>query len=83
MQPEIKGKSDISRPYPVRDPGHVKSDVGSGYYIKSGCKNLTSSTKVTIEQAKLNDKKLEFKIVDDGFLIQPLKKASVRMEKTV
>ncbi len=30
--------------------------------------------KAIIEQAQLNDKELEFKIVDDGLLIQPLKK---------
>jgi len=30
--------------------------------------------KAIIEQAQLNDKELEFKIIDDGLLIQPLKK---------
>lgn len=30
--------------------------------------------KAIIEQARLNDKELEFKIIDDGLLIQPLKK---------
>jgi antitoxin MazE len=30
--------------------------------------------KAVIEQARLEDKQLEFKIVDDGLLIQPVKK---------
>ena len=30
--------------------------------------------KAIIEQAQLNDKELKFKIIDDGLLIQPLKK---------
>ncbi len=30
--------------------------------------------KALIEQARLEDKQLEFKIVDDGLLIQPVKK---------
>jgi antitoxin MazE len=30
--------------------------------------------KAIIEQTQLNDKELEFKIIDDGLLIQPLKK---------
>jgi antitoxin MazE len=30
--------------------------------------------KVIIEQAQLEDKELEFKIIDDGLLIQPVKK---------
>ncbi len=30
--------------------------------------------KVIIEQAQLSDKDLEFKVVDDGLLIQPVKK---------
>ncbi|MBW1940957.1 MAG: AbrB/MazE/SpoVT family DNA-binding domain-containing protein [Deltaproteobacteria bacterium] len=30
--------------------------------------------KAIIEQAQLSDKELEFKIVDDGLLIQPVKK---------
>lgn len=30
--------------------------------------------KVVIEQARLEDKQLEFKIIDDGLLIQPVKK---------
>jgi antitoxin MazE len=30
--------------------------------------------KAIIEQAHLRDKELEFKVVDDGLLIQPLKK---------
>lgn len=30
--------------------------------------------KAIIEQAQLNDRELEFKIIDDGLLIQPLKK---------
>jgi len=30
--------------------------------------------KAIIEQAQLNDKDLEFKIVDEGLLIQPVKK---------
>lgn len=30
--------------------------------------------KVIIEQAQLEDKELEFKVLDDGLLIQPVKK---------
>lgn len=30
--------------------------------------------KAVIEQARLKDKQLEFKIIDDGLLIQPVKK---------
>jgi antitoxin MazE len=30
--------------------------------------------KALIEQARLEDKQLEFKIIDDGLLIQPVKK---------
>jgi antitoxin MazE len=30
--------------------------------------------KAVIEQARLEDKQLEFKIIDDGLLIQPVKK---------
>ncbi len=30
--------------------------------------------KAIIEQARLEDKQLEFKIIDDGLLIQPVKK---------
>lgn len=30
--------------------------------------------KAVIEQAQLEDKQLEFKIIDDGLLIQPVKK---------
>jgi antitoxin MazE len=30
--------------------------------------------KAIIEQAQLNDKELEFKIIDEGLLIQPFKK---------
>jgi len=30
--------------------------------------------KAIIEQAQLSDKELEFKVVDDGLLIQPVKK---------
>jgi antitoxin MazE len=30
--------------------------------------------KAVIEQARLEDKELEFKIIDDGLLIQPVKK---------
>ncbi|MBU3915479.1 AbrB/MazE/SpoVT family DNA-binding domain-containing protein [bacterium] len=30
--------------------------------------------KAIIEQAKLDDKELEFKIIDEGLLIQPIKK---------
>lgn len=30
--------------------------------------------KAIIEQAKLDDKELEFKVIDDGLLIQPVKK---------
>lgn len=42
--------------------------------IKIGNSQGVRIPKVIIEQAQLIDKKLEFKIVDDGLLIQPVKK---------
>ncbi len=37
--------------------------------------------KAIIEQAKLSDKKLEFKVTDDGLLIQPVKKPRLGWKK--
>ncbi len=42
--------------------------------IKIGNSQGVRIPKIIIEQAQLIDKKLEFKIVDDGLLIQPVKK---------
>ncbi len=42
--------------------------------IKIGNSQGVRIPKVIIEQAQLIDKILEFKIVDDGLLIQPVKK---------
>lgn len=42
--------------------------------IKIGNSQGVRIPKVIIEQAQLIDKKLEFKIVDDGLLIQAVKK---------
>ena len=43
--------------------------------IKIGNSQGVRIPKAIIQQAKLSDKKLEFKIVDDGLLIQPVKVA--------
>ena len=43
--------------------------------IKIGNSQGVRIPKAIIEQSQLSDKKLEFKIVDDGLLIQPFKKA--------
>ncbi|MBU0991597.1 MAG: AbrB/MazE/SpoVT family DNA-binding domain-containing protein [Proteobacteria bacterium] len=42
--------------------------------IKIGNSQGVRIPKAIIEQAQLSDKKLEFKIIDDGLLIQPVKK---------
>jgi len=42
--------------------------------IKIGNSQGVRIPKAIIEQAQLSDKKLEFKITDDGLLIQPVKK---------
>ena len=42
--------------------------------IKIGNSQGIRIPKAVIEQARLQDKQLEFKIVDDGLLIQPVKK---------
>ncbi|RLB93812.1 MAG: AbrB/MazE/SpoVT family DNA-binding domain-containing protein [Deltaproteobacteria bacterium] len=42
--------------------------------IKIGNSQGVRIPKIIIEQAQLIDKKLEFKIVKDGLLIQPVKK---------
>ena len=42
--------------------------------IKIGNSQGVRIPKAIIEQAQLTDKKLEFKLVDDGLLIQPVKK---------
>ncbi len=39
--------------------------------------------KAIIDQARLNDIELGFKITDEGLLIQPLKKTSAGMERTI
>jgi antitoxin MazE len=41
--------------------------------IKIGNSQGVRIPKAIIEQAQLSDKKLEFKIIDDGLLIQPVK----------
>ncbi len=43
--------------------------------IKIGNSHGVRIPKAIIEQAQLRNKKLEFKVVDDGLLIQPVKKA--------
>ncbi len=42
--------------------------------IKIGNSQGVRIPKAIIEQAKLSDKKLEFKVIEDGLLIQPVKK---------
>lgn len=42
--------------------------------IKIGNSQGVRIPKTLIEQARLEDKRLEFKIIDDGLLIQPVKK---------
>ncbi|MEZ4551087.1 MAG: AbrB/MazE/SpoVT family DNA-binding domain-containing protein [Desulfobacterales bacterium] len=42
--------------------------------IKIGNSQGIRIPKAIIEQARLTDKQLEFKIIDDGLLIQPVKK---------
>ena len=42
--------------------------------IKIGNSQGIRIPKAVIEQARLEDKQLEFKIIDDGLLIQPVKK---------
>jgi antitoxin MazE len=42
--------------------------------IKIGNSQGVRIPKAIIEQAQLSNKKLEFKIIDDGLLIQPVKK---------
>jgi antitoxin MazE len=42
--------------------------------IKIGNSQGIRIPKAIIEQARLSDKQLEFKIIDDGLLIQPVKK---------
>lgn len=42
--------------------------------IKIGNSQGIRIPKAIIEQAQLGDKKLEFKIINDGLLIQPVKK---------
>ena len=42
--------------------------------IKIGNSQGVRIPKVIIEQAKLEDKELEFKVIDDGLVIKPVKK---------
>ncbi|MFZ2632092.1 MAG: AbrB/MazE/SpoVT family DNA-binding domain-containing protein [Desulfosalsimonadaceae bacterium] len=42
--------------------------------IKIGNSQGVRIPKVIIEQAKLEDKELEFKVIDDGLLIRPVNK---------